>query len=169
MKYIFLTLIILFPGSLFSQTPKSQTDYPKIVEYTSFFLPIVAANNKATMWNFSGSFTIGFATGINILYSDHYGFSFDVSPVITASNGTSKVTNFIFDPGPIFRFRKGYSLITRIAFETAGRYGESTVLSKVFNTGKTTSFFTALGIPLRFGNNLPASIGATLFFGLAFK
>jgi hypothetical protein len=171
-KYIFfrlLGLVMVVPASLYSQKTAVQGEYPKIVEYTSFFLPVVSTNSKTTTWNFSNSFTIGFATGINVLYSDTYGFSFDVSPVITAANGNSKVTNFIFDPGPIFRFKKGFSLITRIAFETAGRYGESTVFSKVFYSGQTTSFFTAVGIPIRFGNNLPPSIGATLFFGLAFK
>jgi hypothetical protein len=171
-KCIFFKLVLVVlvaPASIYSQNAPVKPSYPKIEEYTSFFLPIVATTSKTTTWNFSNTFTIGFATGINVLYSDTYGFSFDVSPVITTTKGVSKVTNFIFDPGPIFRFKNGYSMITRIAFETAGRFGESTVFSKVFYSGKTTSFFTAVGIPIRFGNNLPASIGATLFFGLAFK
>ena len=56
-----------------------------------------------------------------------------------------------------------------MAFETAGRYGESNVLNKVFSPTKKTSLFASLGIPLRFSNNLPASIDATLFFGVAFR
>jgi hypothetical protein len=75
----------------------------------------------------------------------------------------------LFDPGPIFRFRKGLSLITRVAFETAGRYGFCTVLAKAFSPAKKNSLFVAVGMPVRFGNNLPASIGATFFFGIAFK
>ena len=167
--YNVLAFSIFSPVISFSQNT-SPSDYPKLTEYTSFFIPIVSTNTKTTTWNFSNSFAIGCATGINILYSDRFGFSFDLTPVITSSNGgPSKVSNLIFDPGPIFRFKNGLVLITRIAFETAGRYGESTVLSKVFNTKKKTSLFAALGIPLRFGNDLPASIGASLFFGIAFK
>jgi hypothetical protein len=52
---------------------------------------------------------------------------------------------------------------------SAGRYGESTVLAKVFTPGKKNCLFVSLGIPIRFGNDLPASIGATFFFGIAFK
>lgn len=161
-------LISFMPTGVFCQAPPPSS-YPKIVTYTCFFLPIVSTSSKTTTWNFSNTFSIGFSTGINILYSDRFGFSYDLGPVITTTNGLSKVSNFIFDPGPIFRFKKGYSLITRIAFETAGRFGESTVLSKVFSPGKKNSLFLSLGIPIRFGNNLPASIGATLFFGIGFK
>lgn len=167
--YYFLICYILFPAISISQTT-GPSAYPKITEYTSLFVPVVSTSTKTTSWNFSNSFAIGCATGINILYSDRFGFSFDLTPVITSSNGgPSKVSNLIFDPGPIFRFNNGLALITRIAFETAGRFGESTVISKVFNPKKKTSLFAALGIPIRFGNNLPASIGASLFFGIAFK
>ena len=167
-------LMILLPAGIFCQNSANQpvpasSKYPIISAYTCFFLPIVSTSSKTTTWNFSNTFSIGFSTGINILYSDRFGFSYDLGPVITATNGTSRVSNFIFDPGPIFRLKNGFALITRMAFETAGRYGESTVLSKVFTPAKKTSLFASLGIPLRFGNNLPASIGATLFFGLAFR
>jgi hypothetical protein len=174
-RLLVVILIVLIPAGIFCQTPDTvralpvKPAYPVIVAYTCFFLPIVSTNSKTTTWNFSSTFSIGFSTGINILYSDHFGFSFDLGPVITTTNGLSRVSNFIFDPGPIFRLKKGYSIITRLAFETAGRFGESTVLSKVFTPSKKTSLFTALGIPIRFGNNLPASIGATLFFGIAFR
>ena len=169
---LLLFLVIVIPSDLYCQAtdlPAPSSAYPKIVTYTCFFLPIVSTTSKTTTWNFSNTFSIGFSTGINVLYSDRFGFSYDLGPVITTTGGLSKVSNFIFDPGPIFRFKKGYSLITRIAFETAGRYGESTVLAKVFTPTKKNSLFVSLGIPIRFGNNLPPSIGATLFFGIAFK
>jgi hypothetical protein len=168
-------LMALVPACIFCQSPDTlrvlpvKPAYPVIVGYTVFFLPVVSTNSKTTTWNFSNTFTIGLATGINILYSDHFGFSFDLTPVITTTNGQSRVSNLIFDPGPIFRLKKGYSITTRMAFETAGRFGESTVFAKVFTPQKKTSLVAALGIPLRFGNNLPASIGASLFFGIAFR
>jgi len=168
MRILFGVPSLFFPLPSLAQV-SAETAYPKTVVYSSFFVPIASASSKTTTWNFSNTFSLGFATGINILYSDRFGFSYDVSPVITTTNGNSKVSNFIFDPGPIFRFRKGFLMITRIAFETAGRFGESTVLTKVFTPQKKNSLFVALGIPIRFGNNLPPSIGASIFFGVAFK
>ncbi len=167
-KRVLIHLLMLCPLLTFSQS-SSLLVYPKTVVYTSIFVPIVSTNSETTTWNFSTTFTLGFATGINILYSDRFGFSYDVSPVITTTGGNSRVTNFIFDPGPVFRMKKGFLLITRIAFETAGRFGESTVLTKVFTPQKKNSLFVALGIPLRFGNSQPPSIGASVFFGVAFK
>jgi hypothetical protein len=167
-----LFLIIIMPSDIYSQNatlPAALPVYPKIVTYSCFFLPIVSTNTKTTTWNFTNTFSIGFAAGINILYSDRFGISYDMGPVITTTGGLSKVSNFIFDPGTIFRFKKGLSLVTRVAFETAGRYGFGTVLAKAFTPAKKNSLFVAVGMPVRFGNNLPASIGATFFFGIAFK
>jgi hypothetical protein len=175
-KILLPALVILVPFSIFgqntdpAQAPPALQVYPKTVVYTCLFLPVVAASGKSTTWNTSsGIFSIGLATGINVLFSDRFGFSFDVSPVITTTKGLSKVSNVIIDPGPVFRLKNGYSLITRIAFETAGRFGESTVLAKAFTPSKKNSLFVAVGIPIRFGNNLPATIGASLFFGIAFR
>jgi hypothetical protein len=167
-RFLFLVLVILFPLPSPAQTP-APTFNPKTIVYTCLFLPIVSTSSKISTWNFSNSFSLGFATGINVLFSERFGFSYDVSPVITTTNGNSRVSNFIFDPGPIFRFNNGFLLIARIAFETAGRFGESTVLTKVFTPQKKNSLFLALGVPLRFGNNLPPSIGVSVFFGIAFK
>jgi hypothetical protein len=174
-RFLVAILMVLIPACIYCQTSDTlhvlpaKPAYPVITGYTVFFLPIVSTNSKTTTWNFSNTFTIGLATGINILYSDRFGFSFDLTPVITTTNGTSRVSNLIFDPGPIFRLKKGYSITTRMAFETAGRFGESTVLAKVFTPAKRTSLVAALGIPLRFGNNLPPSIGASVFFGIGFR
>jgi hypothetical protein len=166
--FLLLFSLFLIPEIIFCQVPKSQP-YPVVGTYICAFAPIVATSDKMTTWNSSSNFNLGFAIGVNALYSDKFGFSFDLSPVINTTKGVSKVSNVIFDPGPIFRLGKGYSIITRLAFETAGRFGESTVISKVFNPGKSNSLLAALGIPVRFGNNLPATIGATLFFGISFK
>ena len=175
-KLLLPVFILIFPLALFCQDlpkpvapPPAPPALPKLVTYMCFYLPVVSTNSTKTTWNFNGTFTIGLASGINILYSDRFGFSFDIGAAVSTTNGLSKVTNVVFDPGPIFRLRHGYSIITRIALESAGRFGESTVFAKAITSSKTNSLFVALGIPIRFGNNLPASIGATLFFGIAFK
>jgi len=170
-----LLIIFSIPLSIFCQNTPAPNDlpkppsYPKIAVYMCFALPIVSTNSKITTWNFSNSWTIGVASGINIYFSDKFGFSYDMGPFITTTKGISKVSNFVFDPGPVFRLKNGYSITTRMSFETGGRFGESTVFAKVFTPSKSSSLFVALGIPIRFGNNLPASIGASLFFGIGFK
>ena len=80
-KLHLIVFLIVFPSVLFSQNTNTPpvspqaTSYPKIAEYVVVFLPIVSTNSKTTTWNFSNTFNIGIATGINILYSDRFGFS----------------------------------------------------------------------------------------------
>jgi len=91
-----LFLIIIMPGGLYCQsTAPGPSSFPKIVTYSCFFLPIVSTSSKTTTWNSSNTFSIGFAAGINILYSDRFGFSYDMGPVITTTAGLSKVSNSI--------------------------------------------------------------------------
>ncbi|HET7001812.1 MAG TPA: hypothetical protein VFI33_10900 [Puia sp.] len=109
---LLLVVTLISPACIFCQSVQAPqapqpSPYPKIVTYMCFFLPVVSTSSKTTTWNFSGTFSLGVATGINILYSDRFGFSFDLGPVITTTKGLSKVSNFIFDPGPIFRLKKG--------------------------------------------------------------
>ena len=106
-KWIFLLLLIFF----FIKTPPAQTPaapnviYPKVVGYLSFILPLIKINKDETtndFENFKNNFAIGFPVGINILYSEKFGFSFELTPVIKAGNGTTKTNNFVFSPGPMF-------------------------------------------------------------------
>lgn len=137
-KFYLIVFLIIFPSVLFCQNTISPpvssqlSSYPKIVESLVVILSLVSTNSKTPTCNFSNSFNIGHATDINILYNDRFGFSYDLSPVISHSNRIIQVNNIIFDPGAIFRLNKGYSITTRMAFEEAGRDGESTVFAKVF-------------------------------------
>ncbi len=116
-RYLFLGFLFSVPAAIFGQSvspvnmPPQAPAYPMVVAYTCIFLPIVSTNSKTTTWNFSNTYSIGLATGINILYSDRFGLSFDLTPVVTTTDGTSKVANLIFDPGAIFRLKKGFALI----------------------------------------------------------
>jgi hypothetical protein len=92
----------------------------------SFILPLIKINKDETtndFENFKNNFAIGFPVGLNILYSEKFGFSFEISPTIKAGNGTTKTNNITFSPGPMFRFKHGFTFIPRLAFETSGRYG----------------------------------------------
>ncbi len=68
----------------------------------------------------------------------------------------------------MFRRPYGFTIITRMAFETAGRYGTTVVFNKVLKKTATNSYFLAVPVPFRFGNDQPASLGIALQFGVTF-
>jgi hypothetical protein len=148
----------------------AKTTYPKTVGYLSFILNIVTVTNNSTTYNFShSSSTIGFPVGVNVLYSDKFGFSYEITPTIKSGGGTSKVSNLLIDPGTMFRFEHSFTIITRLAFETEGRYGFTPVFNKVYARTKDVNYFVALSLPARFGNSAPASLGLNVQFGFTFN
>jgi hypothetical protein len=174
LKWIAAVLLnFLSVSDLFSQSEiKDQHFYPKAVGYMSFVLPLVKFNKDETtndFENFKNNFAIGFPVGINILYSDKFGFSFEITPTIKAGNGTTKTSNVTFSPGPMFRFSHGLVIISRLAFETSGRYGVTPVLSKVIIRSRIFNYFISGSLPVRFGNNELPSIGINFQFGLIFN
>jgi len=48
--------------------------------------------------------TITFPFDLNLLKSNKFGFSFEITPFIKAEDSTSKTTNILFHPGAMFRF-----------------------------------------------------------------
>jgi hypothetical protein len=173
-KKIFLVvqLFLSFGSNLFSQPQQAQQTYPKTVGYFSFILPMVTVNKDKTTNDFSGGingFAIGFPVGVNILYSQHFGFSYEITPTIQASPGTTKTSKILFDPGPMFRFSHGFTFIPRLAFETAGRYGFTPVFNEVYARTKVANYFVALSLPARFGNSELPTLGLNLQLGLIFN
>jgi len=177
-------LFTLFSDNVFAQQVKNDSTkinpaaapsvsapktYPRAVGYLSFIVPIVAIDKNATTFNFNGTTRIGFPVGVNILYSDHFGFSYEFTPTITATKTSSKMSNLLFDPGTMFRFDHGFTIITRLAFETSGRYGFTPVFNKVYARTKYVNYFIAGSLPARFGNGAPASIGLNVQFGFTFN
>ncbi len=151
-----------------TSTPAAKT-YPRAVGYLSFIVPIVTFNKDATTWNFNGTTKIGFPVGVNVLYSDHFGFSYEFTPTITATSTSSKMSNLLFDPGTMFRFEHGFTIITRLAFETSGRYGFTPVFNQVYARTKAVNYFIAGSLPVRFGNNDVPSLGINVQFGFTFN
>jgi hypothetical protein len=143
--------------------------YPKAVGYLSFIIPFFTIDKNGTTPNFNGTTKIGFPVGVNVLYSDKFGFSYEFTPTITSGKGVSKTSNLLFDPGTMFRFRHGFTFISRLAFETSGRYGFTPVFNQVYAHTKAVNYFVALSTPARFGNGLPASIGLNLQLGFTFN
>lgn len=143
--------------------------YPRAVGYLSFIVPVVTIDKNSTTYNFNGTTKIGFPVGVNVLYSDHFGFSYEFTPTITATSASSKVSNVLFDPGTMFRFEHGFTIITRLAFETAGRYGFTPVFNQVYARTRYVNYFIAGSIPARFGNGAPPSVGFNVQFGFTFN
>ena len=170
-----LAIILLNVNSALAQqqTPSMPPTYPKVVGYLSFIIPVVSINKNSTTTDFTSATTIGFPVGLNVLYSDKFGFSYEISPAVKASGSTSKMSNLVFDPGPIFKFKHGFSIIGRLAFETSGRYGFTPVFNKVVMRTKAVNYSISLSLPTRFGEDngvvTPSSVGANVQFVFAFN
>lgn len=152
----------------FSLNAISQTVYPKITGYFGILHPITTLSSEQTNVNFRDYYAVGFPTGINIWKSSKIGFSFEVVPNIRVQGNSDKVTNLLFHPGVLVALGKGYTFAGRAAFESSGRYGFTPVLNKTVIKGDNCSYFVAVPLPVRFGNDHPATFTVGFQFGIAF-
>lgn len=159
-----LPLIILTLSAL-GQT--SQT-YPKLTGYVGIVHPIVTFSSDGTHTNFKNSYTVGMPIGINIWKSAKIGFSSEIVPTIRATSSSSKLSNVLFHPGILVALGSGFTFAGRAAFETSGRYGLTPVINKTVKKNKGSSYFVAVPLPVRFGNDQPSSFGLGFQFGIAF-
>jgi len=160
---------IVYSGSLYKKVA-AKPQYPRAVGYLSFILPIETLQGGNFTPNFDHhTSSIGFPVGVNVLYSDRFGFSYELTPTIKASGGSSKVSNLLIDPGTMFRFDHGFTIITRLAFETEGRYGFTPVFNQIYARTKAVNYFVALSLPNRFGDAQAYSIGLNLQIGFIFN
>jgi len=166
-------LAILFPFCLQAQSGDSaRRTFPRPAAYMSVIFPIIKVNKDGVTSNFAdfhNGFTVGFPVGVNVFYSERFGFSFELTPGIKAISGVVKDYNLQFAPGLMFRYPHGFTFISRLAFETAGRFGVTPVFNKIVLRTRALNYFIAGSAPIRFGNNEPASIGANLQFGFIFN
>lgn len=171
-SYGFALLTITQSTSVLAQTPLPTTPvapaYPRMAGYLGILHPLVSWNETGTETNFDRYYVVGFPIGLNLWKTKQLGFSVEVVPLIRAENGTSKVANVLFHPGVLINLGHDFTLATRLAFETSGRYGVTPVLNKIVRKGPTNSYFVALPLPVRFGNNHAASFTVGLQFGIVF-
>ena len=146
----------------------SQTTYPKITGYFSVMHPIVTISSEETAVNFRDYYSVNFPTGINIWKSAKIGFSFEIAPSVRTEDGISKVNSVLFHPGVLVALGHGYTFAGRAAFESSGRYGLTPVINKTIIKSDNCSYFAAIPLPVRFGNNHPASFTIGFQFGIAF-
>ncbi|TLV04004.1 hypothetical protein FEN17_00355 [Dyadobacter luticola] len=161
-------MFLAAPGISFAQTATPVTTYPKMVGYQGILHPILTVDKAGTETNFSDYYVVGFPIGLNLWKTKKLGFSVEIIPVIRAQHGDSRVANVVFHPGVLVNLGHDFTFAGRIAFETSGRYGVTPVFNKIVKKGATNSYFVAIPLPVRFGNNHPVSFTAGLQFGIVF-
>ncbi|RZK18859.1 MAG: hypothetical protein EOO86_09085 [Pedobacter sp.] len=142
--------------------------YPRLAGYIGIVHPIVTLSPDGTHTNFKDSYTVGMPIGINIWKSGKIGFSSEIVPIIKATNSSSRVSNVLFHPGILVALGNGFTFAGRAAFETSGRYGLTPVINKVVKKNIGSSYFVAVPLPVRFGNDQPSSFSFGFQFGIAF-
>ncbi|KRT14311.1 hypothetical protein ASU31_20080 [Pedobacter ginsenosidimutans] len=169
-KHSILLLVFITLSGLSTKAQQTGQNhaYPKVTGYFSLLHPIGSWDKNGFHDNFSDVYTLVFPFGMNILKSDKFGVSLEIAPSIRTEHNISKVSSVLFHPGAMFRFKHGFTFIGRAAFETNGRYGFTPVLNQVVKKGKDVSLYLALPFPVRFGNNLPASLSTGLQVGVSF-
>src|ERR1700722_14743298 len=90
-----LAVSLLTAGSTYAQSapqqlPPSTPTYPYVKGYLSFIIPWVTFQGKTVTPEFKSATTIGFPFGIGVYYSDHFGFSFEITPSIMWEHQTGK-------------------------------------------------------------------------------
>jgi hypothetical protein len=161
-------LSFLFIATFSCSVAQTSQTYPKLAGYIGIVHPIVTFSSEGTHSNFKDSYVVGMPIGINIWKSAKIGFSSEIVPTIKATSSSSKVSNVLFHPGILVALGHGFTFAGRAAFETSGRYGVTPVINKIVRKNKGSSYFVAIPLPARFGNDLPSSFGVGFQFGIAF-
>src|ERR1700742_1781819 len=73
-----------------TQTSAPAQPYPYVKGYLSFIIPWVTIQDKTVTPEFKAATTIGFPFGVNVYYSDKFGFSFEMTPSIMWEHQTGK-------------------------------------------------------------------------------
>jgi hypothetical protein len=161
---ITILLLVAFKTGFAQQS----ATYPKVTGYFSILQPLTTYTNGSFTSNFGNVYVVGFPFGVNLLKSDSFGISFEIAPAIRTEKNISRVSTILFHPGAMFRFKHGFTFIGRMAFETSGRFGVTPVFNQVIKKGKDASLFVSVPFPVRFGNDLPASVSTGLQLGVSF-
>lgn len=164
----FLKTVLLLIVFFCFTNAQAQNNFIKITGFFGIIHPLVTVSSLETTVNFRDYYTVGFPFGVNFWKTSTTAFSIEIIPFVKAENGSAKMYNVLFHPGLVFDVGNGFRISARAAFETAGRYGFTPIFTKTIYKAKSNSYYIALGIPARFGNDKPGSIGTALQIGTAF-
>lgn len=171
MKILYISIIFLIAVSSYTSVSAQNSHtiiYPKITGYVGVLHPLVTFSSAGSEGNFGDHYVVGMPVGINLWKSARIGFSAEFVPTIRTENGISKMNNFTFHPGVLVALGHGFTFAGRAAFETSGRFGLTPVLNKVVIKSENCSYFVALPLPVRFGNDRPTTFTPGFQFGIAF-
>lgn len=160
--------LLLLVGIFWFTDSQAQNNFIRTSGFFGIIHPLVTLSSLETVVNFRDNYVVGFAFGANFWKTNKTAFSIEMIPLIKSENGTSKMYNVLFHPGLVFDVGNGFRISARAAFETAGRYGFTPVFTKTIYKAKSNSYYIAFGLPARFGNDKPGSIGTAIQFGTAF-
>jgi len=164
-----IILVLLFVSKItIAQTVGTESNAPKIKSYFSIVHPVASFTKDGSHFNFDDSYRVGFPVGINFLQSDKIAYSIEFVPTISVNDSSSNVTGLLFHPGVIYRNIGGFNFLTRLAFNTNGRYGFTAVINRPIIKKEKVTYFLAMPIPFRFGNDLPTSVTFGFQFGIIF-
>ena len=179
-KFYILVLFFLINTIAYSQSAPSNTLKPETTSssinhtsnevkgYTALVVPVYTFSSDGNTLNGEDNFVIGNAWGINIWKTKRFGYSFELTPFLKIDSKDSKVSNVLFHPGILYKLGHEYTMIGRLAYETSGRYGFTPIINKVLKRTAYNTFYVAALLPVRFGNNHAASIGAGFQLGIGF-
>ncbi|MBC7487752.1 MAG: hypothetical protein H7282_13455 [Cytophagaceae bacterium] len=168
---------VLFSFAAFSQTTTDSIPtqvqpavhhYPEIRGYVGIVHPLYSWSDDGNHANFTDYYLVGNPWGINIWKSPKFGVSLEFTPYIKFANNDSKLSNFVFHPGVLYRLGHEFTLIGRVAYETSGRYGFTSILNKVIHRKGSNTVFVALLLPARYGNLQAPSYSVAFQFGIGF-
>ncbi|WMN12105.1 hypothetical protein QYS49_32440 [Marivirga salinae] len=167
-KQLILILLISYLTSTvaLSQVDNKVTNYPKIKSYFSIVHPIATFTKDENHFNFNNNYRVGFPVGINFLQSAKIAYSIEFVPTISVNDCRSSVTGLLFHPGVIYRNIGGFNFLSRLAFNTNGRYGFTAVINKPIIKKEKVTYYLAIPIPFRFGNELPATVSFGFQIGI---
>jgi len=160
-------LVVCLLGSVYGQAHAQSAEFPlKINGYFGVLHPIATLQGGQVTTNFDEAYTVAFPTGINVQRNTGMGFSFEIVPTIKTNSQRSSVSSVAIQPGIAFPLKNGWTFVNRVSFETTGRYGITPVISKVIVPGKN-AVSCVVPIPVKFGNQQPASVTAAVLFTVA--
>lgn len=176
-KYFVLAafaVLYILPFNSFSQTHSDSTaseikhTYPEIKGYVGLVHPLYTWSHDGNVPNFRDYYIVGNPWGINVWKNKKFGFSFEFTPFIRSDAKSVKMSNFLFHPGVLYRLGHEFTFIARAAYETSGRFGFTPIINKVVYREKNYNIFTAILLPLRWGNDKAASYTIAFQFGIGF-
>lgn len=170
MKRKFRSVVVIMAcllGSAHAQDRAQSAEFPlKVSGYFGVLHPIATLQGGQVTTNFDDAYTVAFPTGINVQRNAGMGFSFEIVPTIKSNSLRSSVSGVAIQPGVSFPLKNGWTFVNRVSFETSGRYGITPVIAKVIIPGKN-AVSCVMPIPIKFGNEQPASVTAALLFTVA--